>query len=59
MTNTTMGDSQYIKGTKSRVSKYNTTIYKNVPEDDNDIFVKFRNLKINDFLEKPPKTSIH
>ena len=39
MTNTTTGDSQYIKGTKSRVSKYNTTIYKNVPEDDNDIFV--------------------
>ena len=38
-TKTTVGDSQYNKGTKSRVSKYNTTIYKNVPEDNNDIFV--------------------
>ena len=39
MANTTTGDSQYIKGTKSRVSKYITSIFKIVPEDDNDIFV--------------------
>ena len=39
MTNTNSGDSQYINGTKSRVSKYNTTIYKTVPEDNNDIFI--------------------
>ena len=37
--NTSTGDSSYVKGTKNTVPKYNTTIYADVPEDDNDIFV--------------------
>ena len=39
MSSTTSGDSQYIKGTKISVSKYDTTIYKTVPESNDDIFI--------------------
>ena len=37
--NTSTGHSSYVKGTKNTPSRYETTIYENVPEDNTDIHV--------------------